>query len=138
MLDRKTTVLTKHPVQRHEEFVYFQYMGDNDDYRVGYYLPRTDYDWMDQPEVITVMVRPEDRTTNGLQDEGVRVKPNLVSAEDLEGLPAGTIITGPAFNDELYKFDGAVWWTTGSESSWNSHQLEPRGPFKLLRIGDGD
>lgn len=72
MLSKKTTVLVKHSVQRHDDFVYYQYEGDNDAYRVGYYMPRIDFDWMGQPETITVAAVPGDQTTNGLRDEGER------------------------------------------------------------------
>jgi hypothetical protein len=139
MLERKTTVLTRHPVQRHAEFVYFQYGGDNDEYRVGYYLPRVDYDFLDQPDDLTVSIDPVPRIENGLKDYGLHISRNLVTAEDLAKLPAGSVVAGPSYHDELYKHMGAdLWLGIGSDDPWNSHQLEPRGPFFLLKLGSDD
>lgn len=139
MLERKTTVLAKHPTQRHEEFVYFQYGGNNDEYRVGYYMPRVDYDFFDQPEQITVSADPIARISNGLEDYGIHVSRNLVTAENLLKLPAGSVIVGLSFHDELYKHMGAdLWLGIGSADPWNAHQLAPRGPFFLLKLGSDD
>ena len=69
-LEQKKTLLELHPVQKSEEFVYFQYEGDDDSYRVGYYLPRSDFLFMGSPNEITVVVQPGDHMSTELRDAG--------------------------------------------------------------------
>ena len=73
MLIQKRTVLELHQHQRTEDMRYFQYEGDGDAYRVGYYLPLSDFIEMGKPTKITVTVeRGDTRTTGDLRDEGRR------------------------------------------------------------------
>lgn len=72
MLEKKKTLVKIHPEQHTDTHTYFQYEGDDDDYRVGYYLPMTDWVDMGCPEEVTVEVVPGDSMENGLRDEGER------------------------------------------------------------------
>lgn len=57
--------------------------------------------------------------------------------EEIERLPCRSIIVGPSWDDELYqKADALNWLTPGSEEPWDSFNLEPRGPFVVLREGE--
>jgi len=71
----------------------------------------------------------------------VRIAPKSVTGnisliDQLEKLPAGTVIVGPDFNNEVYQTDGEVWWATGQEVPWTSGVLIARGPFHVLKFGD--
>lgn len=74
MLTKKQTVVKIHSEQHTDTHTYFQYEGDDDDYRVGYYLPMQDWVEMNCPEELTVEVVPGDQMNNelGLRDAGER------------------------------------------------------------------
>ena len=74
MLEKKQTLLQLHPEQHTDTHTYFQYEGDDDAIRVGYYLPMVDWVDMGSPNEITVTVIPDDAMENdiGLRDAGER------------------------------------------------------------------
>lgn len=74
MLYRKQTVLKLHPEQHTDTHTYFQYEGDDDDHRVGYYLPMVDWVNMGCVDEITVSAVPGDQLTHmyNLRDVGTR------------------------------------------------------------------
>lgn len=75
MLEKKQTLLQLHPEQHTDTHAYFQYEGDDDAFRVGYYLPMVDWVDMGSPNEITVTVIPRRRhgeRHRGLRDAGER------------------------------------------------------------------
>lgn len=74
MLEQKQTLLQLHSEQHSDEFSYFQYEGDDDAYRVGYYVPMVDWVDMGCPQELTVTVNPGNHMENkaGLRDAGER------------------------------------------------------------------
>lgn len=75
-LEKKQTLLKIHPEQHTDTHTYFQYEGDDDAYRVGYYMPMVDWVNMGCPEEITVASIPGDKMENniGLRDAGEYVE----------------------------------------------------------------
>ena len=61
MLLEHTIVMRKHPDQKAQLHVYFQWRQDEDVYREGMFLSRKNWDEMGRPEVITVKVEIGDK-----------------------------------------------------------------------------
>lgn len=58
----------------------------------------------------------------------------LQQEAELIVLPAGTVIAGPAWHDEIYQKGGTdEWYAVAQETPWTSRSLLPRGPFTILR-----
>lgn len=57
--------------------------------------------------------------------------------EILDVLPNRTVIAGPEFHDEIYQKSGTVWYGVGSNVPWDTASLAERGPFSVLRRGEG-
>jgi hypothetical protein len=84
MLTKKKTLLEFHSVQKTEDHVYFEYDAyadvpevtqDGPNYRVGYYLPISDWVEMGSPSEVTVTVEVGDTMNHSLKDEGHREGP---------------------------------------------------------------
>lgn len=77
-LTKKQTLLKIHAEQHNDTHTYFQYEGDDDAYRVGYYVPFVDWVNMGCPQQVTVTVVPGNQMENtvGLRDAGEYNPPN--------------------------------------------------------------
>lgn len=62
----------------------------------------------------------------------------LTDEVELIALPTATILVGPSWHDEVYKKCGTDdWFSIGSDVPWSARSLAPRGPFSVLRFGEG-
>jgi len=72
VLKQKQTLLKIHPEQHTDTHTYFQYGGDSDDSRVGYYLSMPEWVAMGCPEEIVVSSNIDTTImSEGLTDQGV-------------------------------------------------------------------
>jgi hypothetical protein len=62
----------------------------------------------------------------------------LIEEAELLMLPVRSVIAGPNWNDEVYqKTDTDEWFAIAQEIPWTSRSLRARGPFTILRFGEG-
>lgn len=62
----------------------------------------------------------------------------LIAELELLALPPRTIVVGPEWHDEVYQKCGTdEWFAIAQEHPWTSRSLVARGPFTVLRFGEG-